>query len=263
VRRRMHLGHVSSVSLPKLALWRVLFSAVFLLLVSTESYAEPSTEISFEIPLVSAEVAVDVGHYLAKPGATAASGKSEFSLNLALAQEVTSRLRKASLTTRLIGADGQMAVLTDRTALAAKDRLFVSLHHDSIQPEWMERRAEFSGFSIFVSRRNPQLAASLACASAVGKRLLEAGFQPSRYHVIAVNGENRPFADEANGVHYFDDLAVLRSAKQAAILVEAGVIVNPEDEVRVSSAVGRERIAQAIADGSQECLSLQVQPDGM
>ncbi len=39
------------------------------------------------------------------------------------------------------------------------------------------------------------------------------GLTPSRYHADPVLGENRPFADEANGVHYFDNLAVARSVR--------------------------------------------------
>jgi N-acetylmuramoyl-L-alanine amidase len=38
-----------------------------------------------------------------------------------------------------------------------------------------------------------------------------AGFTPSRYHADPMVGENRAFADEANGVHYFDNRAVLKT----------------------------------------------------
>ena len=67
-------------------------------------------------------------------------------------------------------------------------------------------------------------------------------------------GENRPFADELNGVHFFDHLAVARSASMPSVLVEAGVIVNREEERRMSDPAVRRRIAEAIARGVESCL---------
>jgi len=67
-------------------------------------------------------------------------------------------------------------------------------------------------------------------------------------------GENRPFADEANGVHYFDNLAVLKTASIPALLFEAGVIVNRDEEMRMRDPAVRRKIAEAIAAGSSDCL---------
>jgi len=69
-----------------------------------------------------------------------------------------------------------------------------------------------------------------------------------------VLGENRPFADEINGVHYYDNLTVARSAAMPAVLVEAGVIVNPAEEARLRDPRVRERIARAIVSGVLACL---------
>jgi N-acetylmuramoyl-L-alanine amidase len=82
----------------------------------------------------------------------------------------------------------------------------------------------------------------------------EGGFTPSRYHADPVLGEARPFADEANGVHYYDNLAVAHTATMAAVLVEAGVIVNREEEQRMRDPQVRARIARAVAQGTAECL---------
>ena len=201
----------------------------------------------------AADVAVDVGHSIKHPGAVSISGVNELDLNIALAENVAKNLQAKGFSTHLIGNDGKMDVLTDRTLAAKDDALFLSIHHDSILKSWMPRVHEFSGFSVFVSRKNKQLDASLDCASKVGAGLIGAGFKPSRYHALPIEGQNRPFADEANGVHYFDDLIVLKTAKQAAILVEAGVIVNDEDELRVTSSVGRQRVARAITSGIAAC----------
>ena len=145
-------------------------------------------------------------------------------------------------------------VLHARTRQAAGAQLFVSLHHDSVKQRYLAEARKFSGFSLFVSRLNPAPDKSLACASAIGSRLRGAGLAPSRYHADAVFGESRPFADEVNGVHFYDNLAVARTATMPSVLVEAGVIVNPDEERRLDDAAARRRIAQAIARGVRECL---------
>jgi N-acetylmuramoyl-L-alanine amidase len=199
-------------------------------------------------------VAVDVGHYLAEPGVTSASGRTEFEYNLDLAREVRAALERAGLSARLIGERGDYALLHQRTRAAAGAALFLSIHHDSVKEALLPQADRFSGFSLFVSRANPRLPESLACASAVGARMRAAGFSPSRYHADPVLGENRPFADEANGVHYFDNLAVGRTAAMASVLFEAGVIVNRAEEARMRDPEVRARIAAAIATGVRDCL---------
>lgn len=199
-------------------------------------------------------VAVDVGHYAGEPGVISASGRPEFEYNLDLAQEVRASLEGAGHAARLIGERGDYAVLQHRTRDAAGADLFVSIHHDSVKERLLPEADRFSGFSLFVSRENPKLPQSLACASAIGARLRAAGFTPSRYHADPVLGENRPFADEANGVHYYDNLAVARTAAMAAVLVEAGVIVNREEDARLRDPEVRRTIARAIAEGVAQCL---------
>ena len=202
------------------------------------------------------EVAVDVGHYAAEPGVISASGVPEFSFNLALALDIKAELEKFQVKVRLIGERGDYTVLHHRTRDAKGADLFVSIHHDSVKERLLPRAGEFAGFSLFVSRDNPQVKKSLACASRMGKALKEQGFKPSRYHADAVLGESRPFADEANGVHYYDNLAVAgRSAPMASVLVEAGVIVTREEERRMRDPAVRARIAAAIAGGVRECLT--------
>ena len=203
----------------------------------------------------SKEVAVDVGHYAAEPGVTSASGRPEFEYNRDLALEVKAELERAGLQVRLIGERGDYAVLHHRTRDARGAGLFVSIHHDSVKERLLPEADRFSGFSLFISKFNPKAEQSLACASAIGVRLRGAGFTPSRYHADPVLGEARPFADEANGVHYYDNLAVARSAAMASVLVEAGVIVNRQEDQRMRDPDVRRRIAAAVAGGVRECLA--------
>jgi N-acetylmuramoyl-L-alanine amidase len=202
----------------------------------------------------SKEVAVDVGHYAAEPGVISASGMPEFEFNLALAFEVKTELEKLQMKVRLIGERGDYAVLHHRTRDARGADLFVSIHHDSVKERFLPEADRFSGFALFISKLNPKPEQSLACASVIGARLRGAGLTPSRYHADPVRGEARPFADEENGVHYYDNLAVGRSAAMASVLVEAGVIVNREEEKRMRDPQVRARIARAVAEGAAECL---------
>ena len=77
---------------------------------------------------------------------------------------------------------------------------------------------------------------------------------PSRYHADPVIGENRPFADEPNGVHYYDNLGVAKTAAMPSVLVEAGVIINRDEEARMNDPAVRNGIADAIARGVKRCL---------
>jgi len=199
-------------------------------------------------------VAVDVGHYYGEPGVISASGRPEFEYNLELASEVKTYLQKAGFQVRMIGEKGDYAVLHYRTRDAAGADLFLSIHHDSVRRGLLSQAERFAGFSLFISRRNPHADRSLACAAAIGGEMRAAGFIPSRYHADPVLGEDRPFADEENGVHFYDNLAVARSASMPAVLVEAGVIVNPAEEARLRDPQLRTRLAAAIASGVRACL---------
>ena len=213
---------------------------------------------------VAANIAIDVGHYLEKPGVISARGVTEFEYNLRLAREISDALRQAGHKVILIGDDGMADNLGRRAPRAAGMDLFISVHHDSVQPrfltEWEHKGAlllysdRFAGFSLFVSRLHPHTEAGLKCASAIGAELRRSGFAPSLYHADPIVGENRPFADEKNGVHYFDNLAVLKTAGIPALLFEAGVIVNRDEELRMRDPAVRHRIVASITAAVGTCL---------
>lgn len=194
-----------------------------------------------------------------------ARGVTEFEYNLQLSREVVAALQRAGHKTLLIGDDGIAEHVGRRAPRAAGMDLFISIHHDSVQPrflsDWKYEGGSylysdmFSGFSLFVSRLHPHTEASLKCASAIGAALRQGGFTPSRYHADPIVGENRPFADEANGVHYFDNLAVLKTAGIPALLFEAGVIVNRDEELRMRDPAVRSRIVSGIVTAVGGCLA--------
>ncbi|CAM5179561.1 hypothetical protein CDEN61S_02826 [Castellaniella denitrificans] len=207
-------------------------------------------------PVHAAHILVDAGHGPEHPGATGASGRVEYLYNRDLAAALARALAaQGDRTTRVegVGADIPPA----RRAAGAPDAdLLVSIHHDSAQARYLQagRQAEFAGYSIFVSALNPRPARSLACARAIGERMRAAGERPSGYHAEPVEGENHPFVDRRLGVHRYDGLAVLRTAPMPAVLIEAGVIVNPLEEARLAKPETIARLAGAIARGVDACL---------
>lgn len=209
-------------------------------------------------------VAIDVGHSLESPGALSARGRPEFEFNLALAREIEAALSQRGFSTLLVGADGQARALSERTRIAQGAAFFLSVHHDSVQPQylstWTHEGTEraysdrYAGFSLFVSRLNPAPQTSLACASAIGAAMRSAGFSPSLYHAEPIPGENKPFADRANGVHFYDNLVVLKTASSPAVLFEAGVIINRDEELELVKPETRRRIAEGVSQGLAGCL---------
>jgi len=204
----------------------------------------------------AATIAVDVGHTPKHVGARGVAGGEEYAYNRALGRALSDLLAMRGFVVVRVGGDGRELELRQRTEQAAGADLFVSIHHDSIQQAWIDagRRGEFSGYAVFVSEKNPDYPNSLRCAKAIGEQLRGAGEEPSRYHATPIPGENRPMLDGLRGVHRFDDLVVLKTATMPAVLVEAGVIANPQEEIRLGKAATRERLARAIADGVTRCL---------
>jgi len=210
-------------------------------------------------------VAVDVGHTLAAPGASSARGRSEFEFNRELAGRMVLALRGRGVDVQEINAAGDIGSLAARPERARGSDFFISVHHDSINAEYLEfwdwdgSEASFTtlkrGFGIFVSRRNPELAASLRCASAMGAMLRRGGFVPTPWH-----GRKHQAADAENGVWYYDNLVVLHKATFPAVLFEAGVIKHREEELELLDPDYQAHMADAVATGIAGCLSVKGKP---
>jgi N-acetylmuramoyl-L-alanine amidase len=210
---------------------------------------------------LAARVAVDVGHTRAAPGAISARGKTELEFNLALAEQLMHALNAKGLRAQLVNGDGAIESLAARPAAAPEADFFISLHHDSVAEsellswEWEGHRQTYNdqwqGHSLFVSRRNSYPEGSLLCASAMGARLQREGFPPTDK-----NARRRPWADQANTVHWYDNLVVLHQARQPAVLFEAGVIKHREEELLLADPARQARMAEALATGIAACLQV-------
>ncbi|MBS1187760.1 MAG: N-acetylmuramoyl-L-alanine amidase family protein [Burkholderiaceae bacterium] len=201
----------------------------------------------------AATIALDTGHNDGATGVTSPSGYREHDYNrtfvLALKAELDRRGHQV-IDLKRRGLDRTLQMRA-----SAKADLFVSIHHDSMPQAWIDAglARQYSGFSIFVSHKNAF--PGFACAKRVGAALVAIGEKPSLYHATPIPGEHRPILDDATGVHRYDDLVVLRTANNPAILLEVGVIANPYEETRLRSPKFIERAAAAVADGIDGCVA--------
>lgn len=109
------------------------------------------------------------------------------------------------------------------------------------------------GYSLYVSGKNPQEARSLGCAAAIGRALGRDGLPIARHHIDPTTGKPRPWADYAAGVHYYDNLVVLKTAMVPAVLLEAGVILNRAEEKLLGAEKYRARMAKTVARAVARC----------
>jgi N-acetylmuramoyl-L-alanine amidase len=220
------------------------------------------------------KIALDVGHTVEAPGATSARGVKEYVFNLRLAKEIAKTLNDAYFQTHLVVVHGdKRAQLVGRVqrANALGVDLFVSIHHNDVQDRYKKKWAHagenhfysdrFTGHSLFVSRTNPKPAESLIFAHLLGIALKDQGLVYTNHHLEDVAGERRNLLDPEAGVYRYDDLVVLTQTKMPAVLLEAGIIVNRDEELLLETPEHRNRIAQAMLGAASDfCAKQQGRP---
>jgi len=207
------------------------------------------------LPAYGFDLVLDSGHSPKSPGALSCDGTPEYRYNNALVAHIA--VSMANLpdvrVTRTKGNDDEISLKERVRDTAGKD-LFISVHHDSVQPRFLNGQGrnggrcsrKARGFSLFVSRKNPFFSESLAAATILGQSLLDQGLRPTLHHSEPIAGENRPLLDGNLGIYAYDELTVLKEARSPAILLEAGVIVNPVDEKNIRREEFKEIVTRAI-----------------
>lgn len=213
------------------------------------------------------KIVIDIGHTADVPGAISARGVPEYAFNLALADETVLQLRAAGFdkTVRLITSTPPLEGLVERArqANAMHADLFVAIHHDSVPEQFLETwqfegqenrfSDRFHGFAIFISADNADRAGSLAFGSLLGRELQARGLRYTPHYTLPIMGNRRrQLVDAKAGVYRYDQLIVLRETKMPAVLLEAGSIVNRDEEVELSSAGRRAITAGAITAAAVE-----------
>lgn len=204
--------------------------------------------------LYGAEIILDPGHYPAKPGAISHTGEREYLYNDRLVKRIGSEFDKNRIDYKLTRQPTQNMALMPRTRDTKDARLFLSVHHDSVQPQFIRYENgrpvsdKGEGYSLFVSRKNRHFNESVEYARKIAQNLYKAGLRPSTHHGEKIKGENREALDEKLGIYVFDDLVVLKHSQCPAVLFEAGVLVNPRDEKLVKTGKFQSTVSKAIAD---------------
>ena len=81
------------------------------------------------------------------------------------------------------------------------------------------------------------------------------------HHAENINGERRQIVDSERGVYRYDQLMVLKNTGAPAVLLEAGVIVNRDEEAVLSSPDRQKLISDAaLAAAVRFCSETQKNP---
>jgi N-acetylmuramoyl-L-alanine amidase len=206
-------------------------------------------------------IVLDVGHTTEAPGAISARNVPEFDFNVRLAKRIEERLKSEGFVeTSLLVTEGKARPsLWKRVAAANRSgaRLLLSIHHDSVPDSFLEEwefegtkshfSDRFTGYSLFVSRRNPLFETSLKFGRLLGKQLKAQGLEYAHQYTQAFMGRyRRKLLDKDAGVYRFDDLVVLRWTRIPAVLLEAGSIVNRDEELAMNSPERQDMISAAV-----------------
>jgi N-acetylmuramoyl-L-alanine amidase len=212
-------------------------------------------------------IVVDVGHTPESEGAISARNVAEFVFNRRLALGIEQKLKAEGFTeTKLLVTEGKArASLVRRVAVANNlpANLFLSIHHDSVPDKLLENwefagkkshfSDRFSGYSVFVSRSNADFKTSLAFAELVAKEMKAQGLKYAEQYTQPIMGRyQHPLLNKETGVYSYDELIVLRKTRMAAVLLEAGSIINRDEELKMDSAERRDIISSGVAAAVKE-----------
>jgi len=206
----------------------------------------------------SLNISIDIGHTPKKSGCQSARGVSEYTYNRKMALTLYYALKEAGIDAFFVNADEKEISLSKRVEVAQEYGAthFISIHHDSAKEKFLSKwhyrgktrryGDDFSGFSLFVSKKNPFYEQSRRLATLTGEYLIQKGLHYTPHHGMDIKGERKELLDARNGVYRYDNLVVLKRSKIPAMLIECGVIINRDEELMIDSEWYRKMVAQAI-----------------
>jgi N-acetylmuramoyl-L-alanine amidase len=220
-------------------------------------------------------VVVDVGHTVDVPGALSARGMPEYAFNLQLARQIKEMLAGAGFdkTVLLISTKAPPAGLFERANIANRlpADLFISNHHESVpdnlihtwQYEGQDQQYndDYPGYALFVSNDNADRAGSLLFGKFLGKALQARGLQFTPHYTLALMGHRRrELLDADAGVYRYDQLVVLRYTRMPALLLEAGSIVNRQEELELATPERRTLTSEAVTAAVEDFCAARMHP---
>lgn len=253
------LRHAATVLL---ALLSILFVSADRHPARSEEHAAASAKPAYASCQRSAfRVVLDVGHTVDVPGAISAHGVPEYAFNLQLAQDIKQALVDD-------GFDKSVLLIIDKPppnglveramrANALPADLFIAIHHDSVPDNLLETweydgqenhyNDSYPGYAIFISKDNGDYTASLQFGALLGKALQARGVQYTPHYTLALMGNRRrELVDAVAGVYRYDQLIVLRETRMPAVLLEAGSIINRQEELELATPARRSLTSAAV-----------------
>jgi N-acetylmuramoyl-L-alanine amidase len=212
-------------------------------------------------------IVVDVGHTRDSDGAMSARNVPEFDFNLRLARRIEEKLKSDGFAqTRLLVTDGKARPSLFKRVAAAHNlqaNLFLSIHHDSVPDKLLENwefegkkshfSDRFSGYSVWVSHDNPDFKTSLAFAELLAKEMKAQGLEYAHQYTQPIMGRyQHPLLNKETGVYSHDELVVLRTTRIPAVLLEAGSIINRDEELKMSSPERQNIISSGVVTAVRE-----------
>ena len=203
------------------------------------------------------------------------AGIPEYAFNLQLAQQVKQALADAGFgeTVLLVTATAPWRGLFERAARAnaMNADLLIAIHHDSVPDNLLQTwqyagqdehyNDDYPGYAIFISNDNPDRAGSLQFGRFLGQELEARGLQYTPHYTLPLMGHRRrELIDAKAGVYRYDQLIVLRATHMPAVLLEAGSIVNRQEELQLASPERRTLTSAAIVAAVEDFCAARAKP---
>jgi N-acetylmuramoyl-L-alanine amidase len=220
-------------------------------------------------------IVVDVGHTIDVPGAISARGIPEYAFNLQLAQDIEKMLADAGfgaavlLITDKAPPEGLVERATKANSIPAD--LFIAIHHDSVPDNLLQTweydgqenhfNDDYPGYAIFISNDNADRAGSLLFGKFLGEELQARGLQYTPHYTLPLMGHRRrELIDAKAGVYRYDELIVLRMTRMPAVLLEAGSIVNRQEELQLASPERRTLTSASVVAAVEKFCAARARP---
>jgi N-acetylmuramoyl-L-alanine amidase len=235
----------------------------------------PSKHVGTKCDPAKFRLLVDVGHTVESDGAMSARNVPEYQFNLHLAQRLVEKLKAEGFsTTRLLVTAGKARPsLFTRVASANNWHadLFLSIHHDSVPDKMMENwefegkashfSDRFSGYGLFVSKENPDFETSMRFAGLIGTQMHAQGIKFADQYTLPVMGKYRhDLLDRDAGIYRYDHLIVLQRTHMPAVLLEAGSIINRDEELQMAAPERQDMTINAVTTALKQFCGLPADP---
>ena len=205
-----------------------------------------------------------------------ARGVPEYSYNVRLGDAIKQALLDAGFakTVLLITDKPPLAGLFERSAIANRmpADLFLSIHHDSVPDNLLRTwqyagqpqnyNDDYPGYALFISNDNPDRAGSLSFGKFLGKALQANGLHFTPHYTLALMGHRRrELVDADAGVYRYDQLVVLRTTRMPAVLLEAGSIINRQEELELATPEHRAATSAAVVAAVEDFCAARARPE--